>query len=166
MTTASIPNTWDITGGSGGPRRPSLEDVGGATLVDDDEDPPDPETMPYAAQLNQLQMQASAQGKVCDFIAFSVQFSGGTPSIAAVTAPGTDIVIGTLSPTDFGVGNTRITWPANTFPPPLLKPTGTINEDVGELVGISVVPITGGVEVRTYRATGGAADLAFTVRYQ
>lgn len=155
--------TWDIEAADGGPRRPSLEDVGGATLEDDADDPPDPQTMPYAAQLNQLQKQAAAVGKVVPFVAYSVHFASGTPSVVASTMPRSSVPV--FTPSHPGAGDTTITWPAGTFPPATLQPIAVLNQDVGELVGITAVQVTNGVRVRTYRATGGAADLDYTVLY-
>lgn len=154
--------TWDIAAIDGGPRRPSLEDVGGATLQDDAMYPPDPTTMPYAAQLNQLQKQAAAVGEVVPALVFSVEFTAGDPIIVSASGPRTSLVIADLTPTDNGVGDTTITWPANTFPPEVAGPEVSINEDTGALTGGNVVAVTNGVRVRTYNA-GGPLDLAFTV---
>jgi hypothetical protein len=167
VITAPETLTWDIAAVDGGPRRPSLEDLGGATLEDDALYPPDPATMPYAKQLNQWAKQLEAVAAIVPFVAFSVQFFAGVPTIVAFTCPRRTgvLILGTTGVTDLGDGDTSITWPAGTFPPALLKPECTINEDIEELVGATIVSITNGVRVRTYNAAG-LVDLAFTVAYR
>jgi hypothetical protein len=161
MTRALEELSWDLEAADGGPRRPSLEDMGGATLVDDTEFEPDRSRMPYAAQLNQLQKQASAQGQVVESLVLSVEFSGGAPAVVAFTCPRTGMGIDDFTVTDNGTGDTTITWPADTFPPELTRPELTINQDIGAIVGGTVVAVTNGVRVRTYQAAG-AVDLHFT----
>lgn len=162
MTYAIETLTWDLDAADGGPRRPSLDDVGGATLEDDAKYPPDRSRMPYAAMLDQLQKQAAAVGAVVESLVLSVEFSGGTPAAVAFTCPRTGLELSDFDVNDNGVGDTTITWPADTFPPELTRPELTINEDIGEMVGGTAVSVANGVRVRTYRASG-ARDLAFTV---
>ena len=162
MTRAIETLTWDLEAADGGPRRPSLEDMGGATLEDDTGRPPDRRRMPYAAQLNQVQKQAAAVGAVVESLALSVEFSGSTPAVVAFTCPRTGLEIADFTVTPNGTGDTTITWPADTFPPELARPEVSINQDIGEMVAPTVEPVTNGVRVRTYRASG-AVNVHFTV---
>jgi len=154
--------TWDLAAADGGPRRPSLEDVGGATHEDDAVFPPDPATMPYAAELNQWAMQVAAFGKVVPSLILSVEFAGGAPAVVVASSPRSSVALGDFTVTDNGTGDTTITWPANTFPPEVTRPEVSINQDIGEMVGATVTAVANGVRVRTYRSAG-AYDLAFTV---
>jgi hypothetical protein len=162
MTEALAELSWKLEAADGGPRRPSLADVGGATLEDDTEYPPNRETMIYADEANQWQMQIVAMGGVVPSLVLSVEISGGTPAVVAFTCPRDDLEIDDFTVTDNGTGDTTITWPADTFPPELTRPELTINQDVGALVGGTAVPVTNGVRVRTYDGSG-AEDLHFTV---
>ncbi len=162
MTNALEQLSWDLPVEQGGPRRPSLEDMGGATLEDDSYRPPERRRMPYAAQLNQLQKQASAQGNVVESLVLSVEIAGSAPAVVAFTCPRTGVDLDDFDVDDNGVGDTTITWPADMFPPELTRAELSINQDVGQMVGGSVVSVTNGVRVRTYDASG-ARDLHFTV---
>lgn len=163
---AAATNTWDMTPPDG-PRRPSLEDVGGAVLVD--ETPaPDPATMLYADQQNQLQHQAAAAGKMMAIARISIAFAAGAPSVVAFQVPGNNVVLGTFTVTDNGVGDTSITWPANTFPPTGCRPEVSINYDpAAPPADAASAPmagyITNGVRVVTRNHANAPADYDFTV---
>jgi hypothetical protein len=162
MTEALAELSWMLEAGDGGPRRPSLADVGGATLEDDTEFPPNPAKHPYANQLNQWAKQIAAMGGVVPSLVLSVEITAGAPAVVAFSCPRDDLEISDFTETDNGTGDTTITWPADTFPPELARPTVTINQDTGALVGGTVVSVTNGVRVRTYDGSG-AEDLHFTV---
>ncbi|WP_437303065.1 hypothetical protein [Sorangium sp. So ce388] len=95
-------------------------------------------------------------------LVISVGITAGAPSVVAVSSPRTSVAIGDFTVTDNGVGDTTITWPAGIFPQEVARSELTIDQDVGEMGGGTVVPVTNGVRVRTYRAAG-ARDLHFTV---
>lgn len=150
--------TWEIVGA---PRRPSLDDVGGGVFVDDQTYAPDPTTMPSAAMENQNERQVAALAKVVDACVISISFSGGTPSISQFSACSALVITGTFTVTDMGTGDTKVEWPANTFPTAVAKPKGGIT---GATIGqIAVEAITNGIRIRTANAAGAAADLACTV---
>ena len=156
--------TWDTAAEDGGARRPSLEDLGGAALEDDENDPP-PDTgeMHYALMDNQVIKQAQATAKVAPGAIVSVTFSGSTPSITKAKGPGGAIATTTFTPTDNGVGDTSITHAAGALPPQDCEPEGTVN---GATPGmISVRSISNGVRVVTKDKDGNAVDLPFTVRF-
>src|SRR5262245_60676525 len=115
--------TWDISP----PRRPSLDDCGGASIQDHAQFPPDRTTMPYAAQLNQWAKQIARMGGMVPAAKFSVTFSGGTPSISQFACMPTAPEIGDFTVTDNGAGDTTITWASGTFPTSTLSPEATRN---------------------------------------
>lgn len=165
-TVASPELTWDIAPEDGGARRPSLQDVGGATVMEV-APYPDKASMIYADQINELQRQVAAQGKVADAARISVHYASGTPNITGATGPGTAVVPGLFTVTDNGTGDTSITWPDGTLPIPTpgLQPSATINS-VGAF-SLSAAYVTNGVRVRTYTSsTGSAVDADFTVEVQ
>lgn len=150
--------TYDIPGA---PRRPSLEDVGGATMEDDQARPPDPVTMPTAAKFNQHDRQIAAAHRVLPVLVLSLRFSSGAPIIDSFTTLSTLPVTGTFTVVDNGTGDTSITWPANTFPTPAVKPKGGVN---GPTLGACAPElITNGVRIRTVNMSNVATDLPCTV---
>jgi hypothetical protein len=141
------------------PRRPALADVGGAEKIDDAENPPDPQTMPYAAEYNTFAHLLAAYGRVVSSVKLSIE-GGVAPFIAGLAAAGSNVQVATFTVTHDGPGDVRITWPPRTMPVPSTAPTATINED-GPFT-ISAFAIPNGVRVKTYRG-GAPADAAFTV---
>lgn len=153
-------STWEIVGA---PRRPSIDDLGGAAFVDDQKFPPDPETMPSALMENQNEKQVAALARVVPSLVLSIRFSGGTPSVDQFSACSGLVSSGTFTVTDVGTGITKIEWPANTFPTPIAKPKGGVT---GATVGqCAVEAITNGMTIRTTNAAGAAADLPATADY-
>lgn len=143
------------------PRRPGIDDVGGAAFIDDQAYPPDPETMPNADSENQNEKLAVGYGKVCPVAILDFEFSGGTPAITRMTAPGFNLEAADFTVTDSGNGNTLIEWDADTLPPPVAKPRAFVNES-GPFC-VSAIPGTNSVRVRTWSNTGTATDASFTV---
>jgi hypothetical protein len=157
----SVPDllTYDIVP----PRRPSLDDLGGVGFLDDQVYPPDAITMPHAKEMNQAHRQELAAHSVIPVLVLDIQFSAGTPSLAAFKCCSTIPVTGTFTFVDNGTGDTSITWPANTFPTPAYRPHGGIT---GATIGqISVEAIANGVRVRTANSAGAATDLHCVVYY-
>lgn len=159
MTIPTDKSTYDIPGA---PRRPSLEDMGGAGLEDDQDDPPDALTMPSAAAMNQGERQIAAAHAVLPVATVWLRVSGGNhvvDSFASLTTliDGTDLVV-----TVNGTGDTSITWPANSFPAPLgpPRPGGITGTTIGQM---AVESITNGFRVRTANATGTATTLPCAV---
>ena len=157
--TAPAQLTWDIDP----PRRPSLGDVGGATLQDHASKPPSKATMPYADQLNQWAKQIERLAALTPVAIFSVEFSGGKPSITQFTAMRTTLSIGDFTVDDNGDGDTTISWPANSFPSPAVKPMAALNED-GHWLAPIAFGVSNGVRVLTYSSGSTATDANFTVQ--
>jgi hypothetical protein len=74
----------------------------------------------------------------------------------------TTTVIGDFTVTDNGTGDTTITWPANTFPPPAYKPKASLNSDVAALAPVAFY-VSNGVHVKTRNSAGTLTDMDFTV---
>ena len=142
------------------PRRPVLNDFNGAAKVDDATFPPDPQTMPNAAELNLAAKLAVAVGAVMPVLVFSV-IGGVTPTLFGIITAVTAVIPSTLTVVRNGTGDVSITWPAGTFPTPSVYPTACTN--AGAAGDADVVPITNGVRVRTYNGSAVATDLSFTV---
>ena len=161
MADAPAQLTWDISP----PRRPSLSDVGNATLIDHASEPPSKATMPYADQLNQWAKQVERLAAMTAGVGLSVTFSAGVPSVSQFIAMRTTTVIGNFTVTDNGTGDTTITWPANTFPPSALGPAPALNDTtVGG--GITASLVANGVRVITWTGAATPADRPFTVLWR
>jgi hypothetical protein len=163
---AQATNTFELAT----PRRPTLDDVGGAVLIDDPVFPPDKTSMPYADQLNQLQKLAASFGRVCPVCVIWIRIVTGTPVVYSVQAASSAVSSGTFALTDETAGRVRIEWAANTFPSPLgepeVSPTYTTDANNPALQGVSAQAemITNGCRIRTYRgSTDGLIDYNFRV---
>lgn len=109
-------NVFDGDGGSNVPRRPSLDDLGGAAYEDDQQYPPDPLTMPSAAMENQNEMVLYGLAKMGATALVYVKFTGGTPAIDTLVSPGNLLEIADFTITDNGDGDTSVVVAANKIP--------------------------------------------------
>jgi len=145
------------------PRRPSTDDVGGNLKEDDQAAPPDPVTMPTADGHNQRSNLDVGLGKVAPVAKISVTFPAGVPGITKFVAVGTLVGSGDITVTDIGVGDTELTWPADTFPVATVEPSACcLNEDVAALAPV-VTKIANGVKIKTRNAASALTDIDFTV---
>lgn len=160
--------TWDGDVANGiAPYRPGTEDFGGDHFEDDGEAPPDPNEFPNADAWNQLARQGAAQGKVADAAKLEVRFDGGgVPFVARCTGPAVAVVPALFTVTDEGNGVTLIEWPADTFPPAQISPSGLTFISTTRVIG-SVEEVTDGIRVRTWEldASGNAtaANVPWTI---
>jgi hypothetical protein len=144
------------------PHRPSTDDLGGDDKLDDAEYPPDPVEHPTAAGWNQIVKQVAALARGAEAAKIEVRFVAGVPAIARASGPSSAIIPALFTVIDNGVGDTTITWPANTFPTHQCSPTGlTLLSSLLDLSG-SVEEIVNGFRVRT-RDAGAFADVGFTI---
>lgn len=156
-------NPWNgDPGNSVSPRRPGIDDMGGATIINDIEFLPDEQTMISAQGDNIKQRLAVSTGKVVPACIGSVHFSGGTPSIAFFSAAGDNVLIGTFTVTDNGVGDTSITWPANTFPPPVIDHEASLTGSAAGMIGCQT--LTNGLRVLTLNSSATATDISFNFK--
>lgn len=157
-------NTWNGGIGADGPelpRRPSVDDLGGDQKQDNNEAPPDDQEHFTAGGWNQKVKQISASARVTASCLLDVQFDGSAPFLAAFSCPRDNLTSATFTLTDNGTGDTSITWPADTFPPHVISPSG-FTPFGSAVVDGRVEKITNGIRVRT-RSAGSAADVPFTI---
>jgi hypothetical protein len=152
--------TYDISPA----RRPSLDDMGGASCEDDAKNPPDPETMATAAQYNQIQGQCQALAKVAASFILGVTNDGTGAGIYSLSATGTNITTGTFTVARTGTGIVQITWPSGTFPTAVADASVQMTADGAWCQPIPIA-IANGVEVKTRDQTGALADGAFTITF-
>lgn len=162
MAVAPETLTWDLGEDDGGARRPSIADLGGAT-VEDEAPLPDKASMLYADQVNQWAKQLAAFAKIVPSAKISVRFTAGSPAIIAAGGPGTAVVPDLFEVTDNGPGDTTIAWDAGVLPLPTgIQPEVTMNQD-GDF-SINAVLGTNSVRVKSYTASSGVgADVHFTI---
>lgn len=147
-------NTFDLSP----PRRPGTDDFNGITKQDDMVEPPDPQTMPNAAEWNTMELLILALARVMQVVGFSV-IGGVSPTINSFPCASNLVTAGTFTINRTGAGVVQITWPANTFPPPVMAPLVSLNSGPGM---IHALLISNGIEVHTYDQTGAAADRSFS----
>ncbi len=146
-------STFDLTP----PTRPGTQTFNGLAKEDDSEDPPNPQTMPNAAEWNTMGWLLLALGRVMPVAIVSV--TGATATVSAFGAAPKNVVTGSFSMAHPATGVIEMTWAANTFPPAIAQPTASLNSGPGM---IWIEPMTNGVRIHTYDAAGAAADLNFT----
>jgi hypothetical protein len=145
------------------PRRPSTDDLGGDAKQDNNDYPPDDVEHFTAAGWNQLVKVAQALSKTAAACKLEVRFTGSTPYIARAPALSANVTIATFTVLDNGIGDTTITWPANTFPSSACSPTGlTLLVTTSADRAADVEEVANGIRVRT-KAGGAAADIAWTI---
>ena len=145
------------------PYRPSLTTFGGATKLDDQTYPPDPETMLTAAQENQKESALAGLARIAPLARLYIKFSGGTPSLYAVLGFGSLLQTTDFTVTDSGTGVTTITCPATKIPGPTF-PAGLTLLSSSDVRGSAVVNGGGnGLIVYTRNSAGTLADVDFTV---
>lgn len=155
MSIAEPVNTWDIDPA----RRPSLNDMGGASLEDDADNPPDPEQDPTAASLNQMQSQCASLAKVALVCAIDITNDGATAAMARFTAPGNNVSSGTFATSRLSQGFVEILWPAGTFPTAVCSALAQMTSDHA-WAQPCVTVVSNGVHVTTRDIGPGGAGFA------
>ncbi len=141
------------------PRRPSLDDLGGADYENDPLAPPDHRTMPNAEATNEGARSLAGLNRVSPVAVLHVTFPAGAPAIQSVRGARTSIAPSDFTVTDNGVGDTSITWSANLLPASTMPPIATLAEDV-EIDRLRAYLVTGGARVKT-KLGASATDCAF-----
>lgn len=159
--------TWDGDVASGVlPYRPATDDLGGDNYENDAEGMPDAGEFPSAEAFNQLVKQVAAANKVIESAKIEVRFNTGAPFVQRATGPGLAVVTSLFSVVDNGLGDTTVTWPANTFPTPQISPSG-LTPIFNSRTSFSVEEVTNGIRVRTWSLDGSgnatAADIPWTI---
>lgn len=163
MTAPDYP-VFDGDGVSVPPRRPSLDDLGGATLIDSSDYPPDTETMPYAGELNQWQHVQAGLARVAPAALVEIRFSGGTPSVFRVLALGSEVGTGDFALTDNGNGDTTVTVASGLLPTLALRGSAAQTDDteIDRIRCITVSALSWRVKTKL-GATGTDADFVLSL---
>jgi hypothetical protein len=145
------------------PRRPTVDDLGGAEFEDDPVAIPVPPYELGAAAENQQERVLAGLAQTAFMLVVSVEFSAGAPVLAGFSTTSTRLTTESFTLTDNAAGDTLIEWPAGTLPPRTVGPVLSLNEDeeidrtrafmAGDGNGVRVITKLG--------ATG--TDCAFTV---
>lgn len=158
--------TFDLTP----PRRPSLDDLGGAAKQDDAEFPPDPTTMPTAQNWNAFARSLEAWGKVVPFLVVQIDMLSGTPTLvdaqsvrSTFTLTYLQGIVGLL--VDNGAGDTTFDYTSlvGQWVPPTRPPqVDLIGATGARYPGVSQ-PTATSVRIVTQSGTGVAVDFSFTL---
>lgn len=158
--------TFDLTP----PRRPSLDDLGGAAKQDDAEVPPDPTTMPTAQNWNAFARSLEAWGKVVPFLVVQIDMLSGTPTLvdaqsvrSTFTLTYLQGIVGLL--VDNGAGDTTFDYTSlvGQWVPPTRPPqVDLIGATGARYPGVSQ-PTATSVRIVTQSGTGVAVDFSFTL---
>jgi hypothetical protein len=141
--------------------RPGAPDFNGCALQDDPVQPPDPTTMPTAAQQNTLGAQHVSVGKMIACATFGVNASA-SPTLQYWQTAANLIVSNPFTITRVGPGHYQITWPANTFPLIGWPQCNLVFIGGAHNYGIQCAYISNGVEVTTQQ-DGVLTDLNFRI---
>lgn len=148
---------WDDTTA----HRPSTADYEGCALLDHPTRPPVPSQHPTSAQLNTIGFTHVSIGKIVPNAIVSIN-GGASPTIAYQSQAPSAVTVYTV--TRNGPGDISITWPANTYPPPVQQPVAALNVQLGAFnYAIGAINIANGVRVVTTQ-TAALTDLSFTVQ--
>jgi len=158
-------STWEIPDSLGGARRPSLDDLGGAQLIDDDEpgaEPPKDGTELYADLCNQGQFQGYAAAQTVSSCRLTLGFTSGSFFIdkfeACANRAGAAQVNGVtpayVQPSDFtittvGAGICEIEWVTTKLPVIQVEPVGGINAQTTGAPGVSIQIVTATAPTKT-----------------
>jgi hypothetical protein len=144
------------------PRRPGIDDLGGATKTNDVAHLPDPGD-PAAEEYNQICKQVVGLSKVAFRLIVHVTFPSGTPTLSLFSSPGNLVEAGDISFTDHAAGDTSVLLDAEAFPESLFPPLLTLAEDV-EIDRARVFSVSGGYRVKT-KLGGSGTDCAFVMAF-
>jgi hypothetical protein len=141
------------------PYRPGIDDVGGGQKLDDSEFPPDPQTMPTAADFNEMGMLLVALGKVTG-AALILVANSGAPVITGLRAAGSAIVAGDFTVTRHAAGDIEIQCPGTKIVQPFAGLAFT--QKAGDYRATGRVNATSdGIRIETRDSTGTLVDADF-----
>jgi hypothetical protein len=153
-------STWEISGDA---RRPTLADVGGAELLNEENyEPATDGTEPTAEMLNQGQYQAHAVGRVVPSCLLTIDFVAGVPTIITVQAANPNLDASDFTVTDTATGNTLVAWTTGTLPAMGVDPMLSLGADGVKYTGNCVAVSATSFRVKTY-SDGVLTNIRFTV---
>lgn len=146
------------------PHRPSLDNLGGNTKVDDQDYPPSSEE-PSADEHNRF-AECIALAMACiPTVMMTVTFSSGAPIYAKFWAANSNLTSADFPLTDNGAGDTTISWAANIIPPTRTDPMPGLNENSNATTISAVLDESlRTIRVRTLdESAGSGVDTRFTL---
>lgn len=164
-----MPATNDSTFDLDPPRRPSLDELGGAQKANHPRRPPDPVKHPTAEEWNHFAKLLKKLAEMVPLARVTVRFNTGTPTITHVKSMRGDLVAGDFTVQDHGDGHTSLRWIAPGSPGAKLPPTSSApslalnsNNEVTHRAFYTVISGMPAVEIFTSLATVGV-DVDFVV---
>lgn len=146
------------------PRRPTEDDFGGTERVDDALFPPNPVTMPTAADYNERGRMLAAVWRMAPVAILPMTFIAGAPTKGTPQSGNPALTSATFTVVDNAAGDTTITWPADTFPAAVRPPQAEVDDPAhGSWLHPTCEPVTNGVRVKTRNSAGVLADVGFTL---
>lgn len=158
--------TFDLTP----PRRPSLDDLGGAAKQDKASAPANPVTMATAENWNHFARALEAWGKMVPFLTITVDMASSAPVLIAAQSVRSTFTLTYLQGiagllVDNGPGNTTFDYTsiANQFVPPTRPPqVDLIGATGARHPGVSQ-PTATTVQIITQNSLGVAVDISFVL---
>lgn len=145
------------------PRRPTVDDLGGAQFEDDPVMPPVPPHEKGARAENQQERVLAGVCQTAFALCVSVEFAAGDPVLVGYATVGNRLQTEDITLTDDGDGNTIVSWPAGMLPERTTRPILTLNEDE-EIDRQRAILADDGLSVRVITKLGSTGtDCAFTV---
>jgi hypothetical protein len=153
--------TFDRLADDGGPYVPDVDDLGGAEIADDPQNPPQKGAEPYGGMFNEVRRNVAGLNRCNWWATIWVEYDSPNYSVTAVDCMGTLPVIGDFSAATGATGEVVISWPAGTLPAMARKPHAWTTDDFGLAGGA----VTGPNEITVYvkDIAGSDADMNFAV---
>jgi len=145
------------------PRRPGIDDVGGAAKEDDQEFPPNPITMPTAPDENQAERLLVGYGKVVDSAKVYVKFVAGAPTIFGIRAVGENLIGSDFTPTHVATGKVKIACPSSKIVPPFFGKA--YPQATGDNTAVAYITGSGEEITIETRTAGALADVDFVLEW-
>jgi len=129
--------TYDRPLADGGPYVPSVDDLGGAEMEDDAENPPDLEADPNAGKFNELTRNLAGVNRMIGKCLLEIEWDGTTNadaySVINCDAMGTDASVSAASftLTRQSVGVVLVEWTSGSLPAVNRKPRVNLSDDHG-----------------------------------
>lgn len=156
-------NAFDGDGGSNVPRRPSLDDLGGAAYQDF-VPLPDETTMPSSAMENQNEMVLHGVTKLMDIAKIYVTFPGGVPTKTTVVGAGDIFSTSDVTLTDNGNGDTTVAIGTNALPTEVFPPDVRLVPPTVDVWTYALYKTAGHWAVATFKS-GVLTDCPFVIEF-
>lgn len=163
--------SWEEIAANGGAYRAALSTVGGAQLQDDEDFPPSPDGDELdSATTNQIERQVAALNRTAIPLSITVDWSAGSPFIAAMTCPNSTLITSDITVIKNATGDVTLQWAsASKIVPLVTDPSVTVNSlslgSPNAAVMVVASPPANTVQIRIQVKDGSSLTNArFTVR--